>query len=89
MKLPTKQELLLSKIWGETQKLKRIGWCNLCVSYKTLGRRFQDPELMALREKGYLQLSTDANTESGVVLRQEYQDMTFAELKEHVKSRQK
>lgn len=81
MKLPTKQELLLTKIWSETRKLKY----NKCVSFEALGRRFQDDSLMALREKGFVVLSTDQDGQAGVELKPQYRDLTFAELKEIIR----
>lgn len=86
MKLPIKQELILSKVWGETQKLKRVGKCNLCVTFAQLGREFQDSTLMALREKGFIFLSCNNEGEQGVVLKQYLQDLTFAELKEQIRN---
>ena len=87
MKLPIKQELMLSKIWGETQKLKRAGMCNLCVTFAQLGREFQDQTLMSLREKGFIFLSCNNEREQGVTLKQHLQDLTFAELKEQIRNK--
>ena len=82
MKMPTKQELLLTKIWAEARKLQY----NKCVSFEVLGRRFQDDALMALREKGFVSLSCDHEGRQGVLLKYEYQDLTFAELKEQIRN---